>query len=124
MSESSPPEVLATKKDDSAKEAAVEETEKIDNAISNIVSSLAKNGSPSASEKDKKKSPWTAGACDDGYSSYTSTPKSLDHKNCSEGQPEKASQLPDGAIIIALSQDQVTAGSENPEERPTWSKKA
>lgn len=48
----------------------------------------------------------------------------VDHKSCGEAPSEKPPQLPDGAIIIALSQDQVNAGSENPEERPTWSKKA
>ncbi|PRD32249.1 UNVERIFIED_CONTAM: Sodium-dependent dopamine transporter [Trichonephila clavipes] len=48
----------------------------------------------------------------------------LDHKTCGEGHHDKTSQLPDGALIIALSQDQVTAGSENPKDRPTWSKKA
>lgn len=55
-------------------------TEKIDTTISNVVTTLSKNESPSPAEKDKKKSLWTAGA-DDGYSSYTSTPKSLGEFN-------------------------------------------
>lgn len=55
-------------------------TEKTDNTISNVVTTLSKNESPSPAEKDKKKSLWTAGA-DDGYSSYTSTPKSLGECN-------------------------------------------
>ncbi|KAG8202006.1 hypothetical protein JTE90_010377 [Oedothorax gibbosus] len=83
--------------------------EKIDNAISNVVQTLAKN-------EDKKKTLWSAGGGDDGYSSYTSTPKSLDHKSgCGDA---KTSQLPDGALIIALPQDPAV------EERPTWNQKA
>ncbi|CAL1274531.1 unnamed protein product [Larinioides sclopetarius] len=124
MSGKSPPDDQSSKSDEPPRKVSAAAIEKIDNAISNVVSTLAKNESPSASEKDKKKGLWTGGTCDDGYSSYTSTPKSVDHKSCGEGHHDKTSQLPDGALIIALSQDQVTAGSENPEERPTWSKKA
>lgn len=76
MSETSPLDNAATKENETSPPTAIENTEKIENTISNVVSTLSKNESPSPADKDKKKSLWTAGA-DDGYSSYTSTPKSL-----------------------------------------------
>ncbi|GFU92925.1 transporter [Trichonephila clavipes] len=81
MSGKSPPDDQPSKAEPTRKVSAAA-IEKIDNAISNVVSTLAKNESPSASEKDKKKSLWSAGTCDDGYSSYTSTPKSVEIHCC------------------------------------------
>lgn len=75
MSESLPTE-NTPKEDEVETNKTTAISEKIDNTVSSVISSLSKNESPSPAEKDKKKSLWTAGA-DDGYSSYTSTPKSL-----------------------------------------------
>ncbi|GIY18177.1 transporter [Caerostris extrusa] len=94
MSGKSPPDEQPSKPEETTRKVSAAAMEKIDNAISNVVTTLAKNESPSSSEKEKKKSLWSAGTCDDGYSSYTSTPKSVDHKSCGESHPDKTSNCP------------------------------